>query len=86
MAPIPPPFQGLKQGPVFRPNSGALSSDPRWCTLGDRRHLLEVLNPVYVFAGNATLNIITGILFLYAFNAGHKNQPVPLAEPEDRFG
>jgi len=48
-------------------------------------YLLELVKPVYVFAGNATLNIITGILFLYAFNKGHKRQPVPLATPEDRI-
>jgi hypothetical protein len=48
-------------------------------------YLLELVKPVYVFAGNATLNIITGILFLYAFNKGHKSQPVPLATPEDRI-
>ena len=40
-------------------------------------YLLDFLSPIYVFGGCAVLNFITGLLYWYAFNKGHKTPPVP---------
>jgi MFS family permease len=39
-------------------------------------YLLDIFGSVLVFSINALINVVTGILWLYAFNKGHKPQPV----------
>lgn len=39
-------------------------------------YLLDIFDPVLVFSISAFINVATGILWLYAFNKGHKPKPV----------
>ena len=42
-------------------------------------YLLDIFGPVLVFSISASLNVVTGILWLYAFNRGHKSPSVVTA-------
>ncbi len=46
-------------------------------------YLLDIFGAVFVFSINASLNVVTGTLWLYAFNKGHKSTPaITPTQPE----